>query len=196
MKKVLVYGLGSVLAGLAILLAVAAMQPTQWAIERSTNIQAPPASIWPYLSDLSRFDSWSPYADRDPQMRKSTEGLPGVINSSYSWDGNDEVGAGKMTLVHLLDMKRVDVRLDFERPMKAVNSVAFILSPAADSTDPSLTQVTWSMKGSYEGLTGLVGKTIGLFIDMDQMVGQDFEVGLEKLKNLAERDATSSASTP
>ena len=46
-----------------------------------------------------------------------------------------------------------------------------------------------------EGHNDFLGKAFSLFVDMDKMIGSDFEKGLSQLKAVAEADASSPPAT-
>jgi hypothetical protein len=108
-------------------------------------------------------------------MKKTIEGSG--VGSVYSWSGNDQVGEGKMTLTESVPDSRVAMKLEFIKPWAAVNDVEILLAPASDGTE-----VMWAMNGTHNFLS----KAMCVFMDMDQMMGKDFESGLSNLKSLAE----------
>jgi hypothetical protein len=98
--------------------------------------------------------------------------------AQYAWEGNKEVGQGRMEIAESVPPSKVAIKLDFVRPFEAHNTVEFTLDPKGDATN-----VTWAMQGD----TPYLAKIIHVFIDMDKMVGKDFEAGLANLKTLAEK---------
>ncbi len=158
-----------VLAGAV--LAVAATRPDVFRVQRAASIQAPPERIYPLIADFQRWGAWSPYEKKDPAMRRTIQG------PVYAWEGNGEVGAGRMEIVEAAAPSKVRIKLDFTKPFETHNSVEFLLEPKGDAT-----RVTWDMQGPAP----FVSKLIGLFLDMDAMIGRDFEAGLASLKALAE----------
>jgi hypothetical protein len=172
-------GLG-LAAALVVLLVVIALQPSHFVVERSTTMQAPADVPYALVSDFHAWEAWSPYAKLDPTMKTTYEGPPRTVGSSYSWEGNSQAGKGRMTLSELQPSQRVDIQLEFTAPMKATNHAAFAFAPEGTAT-----KVTWSMEGD----NGFVSKAFCLFVDMDKLVGTDFEKGLASLKTLAEADA-------
>lgn len=166
-------------ASIAALVVVVAMQPSSFAVERSTAIRAPADIIYGHIENLRTMDTWSPWSKMDPQMKITYEGPEAGVGASSSWDG-PKVGRGRMTITAAKVDQEVDIRLEFLAPMRATNRTVFALSQADDST-----RVTWRM----EGTNGLIGKAFALFMNMDKTVGGDFERGLAALKLLAETDA-------
>jgi Polyketide cyclase / dehydrase and lipid transport len=166
--------------GLAILVvvlaAVIAMQPSAFVVERSAAIGAPADVVYGHIQNLRAWEAWSPWAKMDPQMKSSYEGPEAGVGASTSWDG-PKAGKGRMTITAAMPDQEVDIKLEFLAPMQATNRASFRLVPSGTDTE-----VTWRMEGS----NGFVGKAFGLFMDVDQMVGRDFEKGLASLKTVAE----------
>jgi carbon monoxide dehydrogenase subunit G len=166
---------------IAAVLGYAAMQPDTFRIQRSARIQAPPERIFAVLNDFQQSPSWSPYEKKDPSMKRAFSGAPVGKGSVYEFDGNKDVGAGRIEIVESLPRKKVTLQLDMIKPFKARNIVEYTLEPRGDATE-----VTWAMHGNAPFLS----KLICLFMDMDKMVGTDFEVGLANLKAVTEGQAT------
>jgi uncharacterized protein YndB with AHSA1/START domain len=170
-----------VLVGLvAAVLVYAATRPDTFRVRRATSIKAPPEEIFPLIDDFRSWRAWSPYERKDPAMRRAFTGAPRGKGAVYEWDGNKEVGQGRLEIVDTAPPSRVTLTLDFVRPFEAHNTVDFTLSPRGDTTE-----VAWELRGTNR----YVSKLIGLFVDMDRMIGGDFETGLASLKAAAERRA-------
>lgn len=167
-----------VLLAVAGVLVVAGMQPDSFSVRRAASIKAPPEKIFPLISDFSRWSAWSPYERKDPAMKRSFSGPAAGKGAVYAWEGNKDVGQGRMEIAEAAAPSRVSLKLDFVKPFEAHNRVDFTLQPKGDATE-----VTWAMQGPMP----FISKVICLFIDMDRMVGQDFEAGLANLKSIAER---------
>ena len=165
-----------VLIGLVLVLAAA--RPNEFAVERTTRIDAPPARIYPHIADFHRWAEWSPFERLDPAMKKSHSGAASGPGSVYEWEGNNKVGQGRMEILDATPPSSVTVKLDFLKPFEAHNTAKFTLVPAGSSTD-----VTWRMFGPSPFVT----KVMGVFYNMEKMVGKDFERGLSSLKSVAER---------
>lgn len=165
---------------LAAVLVFAATKPDTFRVQRVTSIKAPPEKIFPYLSDLRSFATWSPYEKKDPAMQRTFSGPASGKGAVYEWDGDKNVGKGRMEIADTAPPSRVAIKLDFVRPFEAHNIVEFTLAPKGDSTD-----VTWAMQGPVP----YVAKIMHVFVDMDSMVGKDFEAGLASLKAVAEKQS-------
>jgi hypothetical protein len=160
------------------LLAFAATRPDAFRVQRATTIKASPEKIFPLIADFNRWGAWSPYEKKDPQMKRSFAGPASGKGAIYAWEGNKDVGQGRMEIAEAAAPSRVTLKLDFVKPFEAHNLVDFTLEPNGD-----VTRVTWAMQGPMP----FISKLITLFVDMDRMVGGDFEAGLASLKAVAEQ---------
>lgn len=161
-------------------------RPDAFTIERSATMSAPPSVVYGMIQDFHAWARWSPWARLDPNM-KLTIGGPAGLGSTYAWEGNDEVGAGRMTIAELKPDEAVGIALEFLKPMQATNRLDFSLKPEKGGT-----KVTWRMTGHHD----FMGKAFGLVMNMDQVVGKDFERGLLQLKlesELVAREAEAAA---
>lgn len=177
-------GIGAVVA-LTVLAVRVRKQPDAFRIERSIHIAAPAQVVFGYVNDFHRWAAWSPYAAMDPSMQTTYSGAPAGVGAAYAWTGNKKVGAGKMTIRDSKPDRRVGFDLEFTRPMPANNVGEFVLQPEAGGV-----HVTWGMNGN----NNLMGKLFSLAVDVDKMVGKDFEKGLATLKRLAEGQASAALS--
>jgi uncharacterized protein YndB with AHSA1/START domain len=161
----------------AVLLYAAAM-PETFRIERTTSIKAAAEKIYPYMSDFRKGDLWSPYEKKDPTMKRTYSGAESGKGSIYEFDGNRNVGKGRLEIIDVVPPTKVVLTLDMIEPMRGHNIIEYTLQPNGDNTN-----VTWTMHGRNNYL----GKLICTFISMDKMVGKDFEAGLANLKTLMEK---------
>lgn len=162
----------------AAILIYAATKPDTLRVQRATSIKAPPDKIFALINDFNAWGAWSPYEKKDPAMKRTRSGAPIGKGAVYEWDGNKDVGKGRMEIVDTSPPSKITIKLDFEKPFEGHNIVDFTMEPKGDSTN-----VTWAMQGR----SPYFAKVIGVFINMDRMIGQDFEVGLANLKALAEK---------
>lgn len=162
---------------LAATLAFAASRPDHFRVARSIRIAAPPQAVHALIEDFRQWPRWSPYENRDPDMKRTLGATTKGRGAVYGWEGNSNVGAGRM---EILDdsLSKIVIKLDFLRPFEANNVAEFSIVPAGDAVD-----VTWAMSGPSPFLS----KLIGLVFSMDRMVGGDFETGLANLKSEAEK---------
>ncbi len=160
-----------------ILLAVAAMQPASYKVQRAITIKAPPEKIIPLISDFHNWPQWSPWENLDPNMKRTFSGAPQDLGAVYAWEGDKNVGAGRMEVVSLTPTS-VGIKLDFLSPQEASSVTDFTLEPKGDSTT-----VRWTMSGD----TNFMAKMMTVFVSMDSMIGPAFESGLAKMKTAAEK---------
>ncbi|MGZ5402746.1 MAG: SRPBCC family protein [Aeromicrobium sp.] len=130
------------------------------------------------MNDFHAWEAWSPYEKKDPGMKRTLSGAATGKGAVYEWDGDSNVGAGRMEITESSPSSKVALNLDMIKPLTAHNVVEFTLQPEGDATT-----LTWSMKGDAP----YFAKVIHVFFDMDSMVGTDFEAGLANLKALAEK---------
>jgi hypothetical protein len=177
MLKVLGIAVLVVLVVVAGVLIYASTKPDTFRVERTVSIDAPPDKIFPLIVDLKSWTAWSPYEKKDPELKRSFGPITSGKGATYSWDGNKNVGQGSMEILDAAPGKVV-IKLDFVKPFEAHNTAEFIVQPKGNSSS-----VTWAIYGP----SPIVSKVMGLFMNMDTMIGKDFEVGLANLKALAEK---------
>ncbi|MDQ8163120.1 MAG: SRPBCC family protein [Gemmatimonadota bacterium] len=158
---------------LAALLLMASRQPDSFLVERAVTVAAPPEAIFPTIADLHQWSRWSPYEKLDPQMKKVFNGTPGAAGASYYWSGNSQAGEGTITVRELMPPSKITMQLDMLKPIEGHNVIEFNLEPTDGGT-----RVMWSMRGANSYLS----KVVGLFMNLDTMIGKDFEDGLASLK--------------
>lgn len=164
--------------GLAGILVFALTKPDTFRVERSLAMKASAGAIYPYVADFHRWTAWSPYESRDPAMKRTFGGAADGKGATYAWDGNNNVGAGRMEILDANGPSKLRIKLDFERPFEGHNTAEFTFVPQGDAT-----LVTWAMYGPAPFLS----KLMQVFINMDSMIGKDFETGLASLKRIAEK---------
>jgi uncharacterized protein YndB with AHSA1/START domain len=162
----------------AAVLVYAATKPDTFRVQRTTSIKAPPEKIFATLNDFQRWDAWSPWETKDPAMKRTFSGSEKGRGAVYEWDGDRNVGKGRMEITESSPPSKVALDLNMLKPFEANNTVEFTLEPQGDAT-----RVTWAMNGR----TPYIAKIVHVFFDMDRMVGSDFEAGLANLKTIAER---------
>jgi Polyketide cyclase / dehydrase and lipid transport len=167
-----------VLVVVAAILGYAATRPDTFAVQRAVSIKAPPEKIFPLIDDFHRWPVWSPWEKMDPDMKRTYSGSAAGKGAAYAWQGNNKVGEGGMEILDDPAPSKVVIKLDFIKPFEGHNVATFLLVPKGDVTD-----VTWTM----DGPSPFVAKLMGVFINMDKMIGSDFETGLANLKAAAEK---------
>ncbi len=173
LKKVLIVG-AVIAAGLAVFISA---QPAPFTVSRSATIAASPTAVFALVNDFHKWEAWSPWAKIDPAMKTTYEGAPAGAGAIYTWSGNKDAGAGRMTIADSTPNDSIGINLEFTKPFAATNTATFTFKPAGSGT-----AVNWSMTGNK----GFLQKAFSLAMDMDKMIGTDFEKGLAQLKTLAE----------
>ena len=167
----------SVIVILTAIVVLATTRPDNFRVERSTRINAPPEKILPLINDFHQWSVWSPFEKLDPSMRRTYGGTPAGKGAVYEWDGNSKAGKGRMEIVETAPEGTL-IKLDFVKPFTAHNLARFTAQPQGSGT-----VLSWSM----EGPLALPAKVMGLFFNMDKMIGGEFETGLANLKAVAEK---------
>jgi len=171
--------LAAVAAVIVVFLMVVALQPSDFKVERSATMRAPAPAAFAQVNDFQNWQAWSPWEKVDPALKRQYEGPKAGTGAVYAWQGNKDVGEGRMTIMESRPGELVRIKLEFFKPFAATNTAEFSFKPASADT----TAVTWSMAGQNNFLS----KAICLFVDMDRMVGGMFDQGLTQMKALVER---------
>lgn len=165
------------LVGILIILAIAA--PKKYDVRRSVLINKGRAETYQYLKLIKNQDYWSPWKNRDPNMKQSHTGVDGTIGFVNRWEGNKDVGTGEQELTGFVENERIDSQLRFFKPWKSESNGYFLLK----EVDTNKTEVIWGFSGTNKVPMNIMM----LFFNMDKMVGKDFEEGLAKLKLILEK---------
>jgi hypothetical protein len=168
---------GAFVAIIAIILIIAAFGPDDFRVQRSIEIHAAPGTIFPLINNLRENSRWSPF-EKDPNMKKVHSGAPQGVGAAFDWDGNRQVGRGRIAITESVPTSKVAMQLDMFTPFEAHNTVHFTLHPA----EGNRTTVTWAMFGRQP----YMAKVMSTIVNCDKMVGKQFEEGLGKLKAIAE----------
>ena len=158
-------------------LVLAATKSDTFRVQRTASIKAPAEKIFPLIDNLRDNAKWLPYYRKDPAMQGAYSGPESGAGAQFDFEGNKDVGSGRVTITDSARPGKVTMRLQMFKPFAADNVVQFTLAPTGETTD-----VTWAMQGKVP----YVAKIVHLFFDMDSMVGGDFEAGLANLKAIAE----------
>ena len=175
-KKILI----GIAALLLLLVCVIAIQPSAYHIERTATINAPASVVYAQVNDFHKWQAWSPWAKLDPAMKQTYDGPPEGKGAVYTWAGNKDVGEGRMTIIDSHPSDAVRIKLEFLKPFAATSSTDFTFASQGNTTN-----VKWSMTGN----NNFVAKAFSLVMNMDKMVGGDFERGLAQLKSVSEGSA-------
>jgi len=163
---------------IAVVLILAATKPDSFSVTRAIDITAPAERIFPLINDFHRWVAWSPWENKDPAMQRSFTGAASGKGAVYGWDGNKNVGSGRMEIVEASAPSKILIKLDFLKPFEAHNTAEFTMLPQGAGT-----RLTWVMRGPAP----FMSKLMQVFMNLDQMIGKDFEIGLANLKKLAEQ---------
>ncbi|HET6839974.1 MAG TPA: SRPBCC family protein [Bradyrhizobium sp.] len=163
---------------LAIVFVLAAAKPDTFRVRRAASVKAPPERIFPLINDFHQWATWSPWENKDPAMQRSYSGATSGRGAIYGWDGNRNVGSGRMEILESSEPSKIIIKLDFFKPFEGHNTAEFTMAPQGENT-----HVTWEMHGPAP----FMSKVVQVFMSMDRMIGKDFEAGLANLKRLTER---------
>ncbi len=162
---------------LVILVIVVALQPSDFRIQRSVTIAAPPSVVFAQVNDFHKWEAWSPWAKLDPVAKNTFEGPTEGVGAGFRWAGNNQVGEGAMAILDSRPGELVRIKLEFLKPFQATNTAEFTFAPEGNGT-----RVTWAMFGQ----NNFMGKAMSLVMNCDKMVGGQFEQGLASMKAVAE----------
>lgn len=168
----------ALLVVIALIVGFALTKPDTFSVQRSATIKAPPDKIMALVADFRQWPSWSPWEKLDPNMQRTLSGAQIGKGAVYAWQGNSDVGKGRMEITDYSAPNSVTIKLDFLEPMAMSNVTQFVLTPQGDATT-----VTWNMNGPMP----FISKVMSVFTSMDAMVGKDFDKGLSQLKAVAEK---------
>ncbi|TXI48645.1 MAG: polyketide cyclase [Lysobacter sp.] len=174
LKKILLV----LVLAIAGVLIYAATKPDSFQVQRSATVAAPPEKVFALIDDFHRWGEWSPWEKLDPAMKRSFGGPDRGVGATYAWEGNSDVGKGRMEIVESNAPGKLTIKLDFIEPFESGNTTEFVLTPKDGGTE-----VTWTMRGPSPYMT----KLMDTVMSMDRMIGRDFETGLANMKAVAER---------
>jgi uncharacterized protein YndB with AHSA1/START domain len=167
-----------IIVAIAAILIFAAMQPDSFRVQRSATIKAPPEKVFAQINDFHRWEAWSPWEKIDPAVKRNYSGTESGKGAVYGWEGNNEIGQGRMEVIESTPSSKLLVKIEFIKPFAAINTVEFDLAQNGENTT-----VTQAMYGP----SPFISKLMGLFFSMDKMVGGKYEEGLASLKTIAEK---------
>jgi uncharacterized protein YndB with AHSA1/START domain len=163
---------------IAVVLILAATKPDRFSVRREITVQAPAEKIFPLINDFHQWVAWSPYEHKDPGMKRTYSGTESGKGAVYGWDGNNDVGSGRMEILESAVPSKIVIKLDFFKPFEGHNTAEFTMLPQGDGT-----HVTWLMHGPAP----FMNKLMQVFMNLDKMIGKDFEAGLVNLKTVTEK---------
>jgi uncharacterized protein YndB with AHSA1/START domain len=164
---------------IAVVLIQAATKPDTFGVQRAAVVKAPPEKIFSLINDFHQWGTWSPWEGKDPGMKRTYSGTASGRGAVYAWDGNKNVGSGRMEILDASSPSKIVIKLDFFKPFEAHNTAEFTML----QQDDGATNISWVMHGPAP----FMSKMMQVFMNIDKMVGKDFEIGLSNLKKLTER---------
>jgi uncharacterized protein YndB with AHSA1/START domain len=173
MIKKIAIGVGALMVAL---LGFITTRPDDFKVVRSSTVHGTPEAVYAMINDFHQWREWSPWDKMDPSQKTSYSGPASGVGAHYAWEGNKDVGKGEMTIEKATPNQSVEITLHFIEPFEATNVTRFTLSPA-----PGGTNVEWAMTGTNQ----FIGKAMSLFMNMDSMIGKDFEEGLKNMDRVA-----------
>lgn len=174
LKKILIVLLIAIVG----VLGYAATRPDTFQVQRKAVIAAPPEKVFAMIDDFRRWNEWSPWDKLDPAMTRTFGGSATGVGATYAWAGSSAVGEGRMEILESTPPSKIRIKLDFIKPFESKNVTEFVLVPRDGGTE-----VTWTMQGPNL----YVSKLMDTFVDMDAMIGKDFEKGLADMGAAAAR---------
>ena len=163
---------------IAVVLIIAATKPATFRVQRSTSIKAPAEKVFPLINDFHQWTTWSPYEHKDPALKRTYSGAESGKGAVYAWDGDKNVGTGRMEILDTSVPSKIVIKLDFFKPFEAHNTAEFTMLPQGDATN-----LTWLMHGPAP----FMHRVMQVFLNLDNMIGKDFEAGLANLQKLTEK---------
>ena len=176
LMKILI-GLAVVVIGLVTIVAV---QPSEFRVARTATVAAPAPVVFAQVNDFHKWEAWNPWAKIDPAMKQEYAGAPAGKGAVYTWAGNNEVGEGRMTITQSRPNELIRIQMEFLRPCQGRSTAEFTFRRQDERT-----AVTWSMLGEHN----FIAKAIHLVMNMDRIIGGNFEKGLAQMKSVAEAAA-------
>lgn len=163
----------------ALILLLTFTLKTDFATERSVVIDKPSDEVFDYVKYLRNQYNYSVWGDLDSDMKQEFRGTDGTVGFVSAWEGNEDAGSGEQEIIGMVEGERIDYELRFFEPFEST-SYAFM---STESISENQTRVTWGMSGSFPRPLNIMG----LFFDMEEMIGSDYETGLNNLKVLLEK---------
>lgn len=176
--KILKYFFLTLFVGVIALCVYALTKPDSFRVERSITVAVPQDSVYSQVKSFHQWGAWSPWEKLDPAMKKKFSGSVEGTGAVYEWEGNSDVGKGRMEIISAWQPDSIKIKLDFLEPFEAHNTSHFHFLAQGTST-----KVTWVL----EGPSPFLSKVMSVFFNMDAAIGGDFERGLATLKGAVEK---------
>ncbi|MBD3627081.1 SRPBCC family protein [Cyclobacterium sp.] len=164
---------------IAIPLVMAVFIQKDYFVEREITINKPHEEVYNYLSMLKNQDNFSSWSLKDPTMKKTYTGSDGQVGFIAGWESeNPDAGVGEQEIIGIDQGKRIDYALRFKEPFEA-SDLAYMEFEEVNSNQ---TKVIWG----FEGHMDYPMNAMLAFMDMESLIGNDFEEGLQRLKEILE----------
>ena len=183
LKKILLAIAALAILGIAVIAVAAIVTPTECKVEREITINRPQADVFEYVKKLKHQNNWGPWFKKDPAMKQEFRGNDGFVGFVSSWKSeNADVGAGEQEIVRIVEGQRIDTQLRFKEPMESTADAHLV----TEATGPATTKVKWGFTTSMPRPMNVMM----LAVDMDALIGKDFQEGLDNLKQILETPHT------
>ena len=160
-----------------VFLVIVALQSKEFRVARSATMAAPPSVVFAQVNDFHKWEAWNPWGKIDPAIKQNYEGAQAGVGAIYTWTGNREVGEGRMTIIESRPSELIRIKMEFFKPFAGNSTAEFTFKP-----ENSQTALTWSMFGA----NNFMAKAMHLVINMDKMIGGQFDRGLASMKSIVE----------
>ncbi|MCB1024329.1 MAG: SRPBCC family protein [Acidobacteria bacterium] len=189
MKKVLIAILGLIILGAIVLGVLTAISPTEFKVQRQITIDKPRSEVFDYAKILKNQNDWGPWVKKDPKIKLNYTGTDGEVGFITKWESEmEDVGYGEQEIKKIVDGERIESELRFKKPWESKSQAFFITEDAGEGK----TKVTWGFSGTMDRPMNIMM----LFMDMDSLIGKDFEQGLANLKSIVEKQKSREAVKP
>ena len=168
----------AVITLIALVCIYAAVAPSEYYVERQQAIAATPEKIFPLVNNSKKMNEWMPWAEADPKMVMTYSGPEEGVDAVSSWNSEGQMGVGSAKIIESIPNEKVVSLLEYKKPFEGIQTAEVSITSSAEGQS----LVKWSVKGN----NNFVGRVLCLFMNMDKMVGSQFEKGLLKLKELSE----------
>jgi len=174
--------IGIILLVIIVLIVILGLvAPKEYLVERTILINAPQALVFDQVKYFKNQNKWSPWKELDPAMTTSIEGKDGEVGAVYKWTGDlKKSGIGEMINTGIKEGEETTYHLKFIEPMA---------SEADGYTRLTLEEGGVKVAWGFTGKSPFPWNVMTLFMNMDKMLGKDFERGLQILKDLCEKEA-------
>jgi len=167
-----------ILAIIILILILALFISKDMNYEKTIAINSSINDVWENVNSLKSMDRWSPWNDKDPNMKKTLTGTDGTVGAKQSWESDvKDVGVGSQTIVSIDKPTNINTKLDFIKPFKSTADGYVKLAEEDDST-----KATWGFKSQMPYPMNLMK----LFMNFEKSMDTDFGKGLNKLKEVCE----------